>query len=313
MRKEEQVAAALDVYWTDPDEDSGGVTDGLDPEIVHAVQLLQHTLRPPKPSPAFLGQLRETLIEEAEGLTSTGSMGHQRRRLRSLGLQAAAAAVFLIGLLTITPVRDTVVHAAGGIVKVIQNMEAGLTDRQREATHQSAHERNNAYLRAFVAQHRDPHALPPVWIQTYAPPPPTLAAAVAASQMIVWGHVDAVTFAVNPSGGMPIETSRVRVQQTIKGTSSEDIAVTQLGGPVAHGSGGALAELVDNELALPGDDVVLLLQRASANEPWHTIAGGVYFVRHGAVTGQSSEYYHLSGEAVERFIAHLSATDGHGG
>jgi hypothetical protein len=63
--------------------------------------------------------------------------------------------------------------------------------------------------------------------------------------------VEAVEFAVNPSGGMPIATSRIRVHQTIKGASSEDIAVTQLGGPVAHRSGGALAELADNELALP--------------------------------------------------------------
>jgi len=312
MRREKQLGEALDVYWIDLDEGTGEITDVLDLEIVCTVQRLEHTLRPPKPRPVFLTELRQTLIDEAEALTSTGSIGHRPLRRRSLGMQFAAAAVLLTGLLTITPVRDTIVHAAGGIVKVIQNMEAGLTDRQREAIHQSAHERNNAYLRAFVAQHRDPRSLPPVWIQTYAPPPPTLAAAAVASQTIVYGQVEAVEFAVNPSGGMPIATSRIRVHQTIKGASSEDIAVTQLGGPVAHRSGGALAELADNELALPGDDVVLLLQRVSANERWHTIAGGVYFVRDGAVTSQSSEYYHLSGEPVERFVARLSATDGHG-
>ncbi len=88
--------------------------------------------------------------------------------------------------------------------------------------------------------------------------------------------------------------------------------MTQLGGPVAHGPGGALPEMVNNDLVLRGDDVVLLLQRVSAKARWHTNAGGVYSVRHGAVTGQSSKYCHLSRERVERFMARLVTINGNG-
>lgn len=69
---------------------------------------------------------------------------------------------------------------------------------------------------------------------------------------------------------------------------------------------------MNNGRVLPGDVGVLLLQQVSAKATWHTIAGGDYFVRHGAVTGQSSEYYHLSGERIEGFVAPLVTIDGNG-
>jgi hypothetical protein len=218
------------------------------------------------------------------------------------------AAVLLISVVTVTPLRSLGAYAQSGIIKAFHNVEAGLTDQQRESIHQAAHERNNAYLHAFVSQHRDPRALPPIWTQTYAPPPSTLAAAARSAQIIVYGRVQSITFAVNPSGGMPIAISQIRVERAIKGEASRVMRVTQFGGPVAYGSGGALAEMENNELILSGDNVVLLLQRSSNSDSWQTMAGGVYFVRDGIMTSQSSEYYHVSGVPVEHFIHQLSTT-----
>ncbi len=84
------------------------------------------------------------------------------------------------------------------------------------------------------------------------------------------------------------------------------VTVTQLGGPVAHGQGGALAELDADELILPGDQVVLLLTQPVAGGSLRTVqGGGVYFVRNGAMAGESSEFYKVKGESLDQFIGEL--------
>ena len=198
-------------------------------------------------------------------------------------------------------------QAIGQSGKAAPNPEAGLTDSQREAIHAAAHARNAAYLANFVAQHRDPHSLPVVWVDDWAAPPPTLQAAARAAQVIVLGQVLGVDFAENPSGGLPIATTRVQVARAIKGQAPSVVSVTQLGGPVAQAQGGALAELSSDELVLPGDQVVLLLTRPSAGGPLRTVTGGgVYFIRGGVIAGESGEFYKVTGQSADQFIAELT-------
>jgi len=197
----------------------------------------------------------------------------------------------------------------GQVGKGSHNDEAGLSDSQREAIHSAAHAHNDAYLRNFVAQRQDPHALPVVWVESWATPPVTLKAAAQSAQMIVQGKVLSVDFSSNPSGGLPIATARVQVTKTVKGQATSIVAVTQLGGPVAHGQGGALAELDVDELILSGDQVVLLLTQPSAGGNMRTMqGGGVYFVRNGAIAGESSDFYKVRGESLDQFIGELVAT-----
>jgi len=190
--------------------------------------------------------------------------------------------------------------------KAPHNAEAGLSDSRRESIHAAAHAQNDAFLRSFVAQHQDPHSLSVIWVPSWAAPPATLKAAAQTAQTIVQGKVLGVDFASNPSGGMPIATARVQVARTVKGQAPSMVTVTQLGGPVAHGQGGALAELDADELILPGDQVVLLLtQPVAGGSPRTVQGGGVYFVRNGAMAGESSEFYKVKGESLDQFIGEL--------
>jgi hypothetical protein len=199
-------------------------------------------------------------------------------------------------------------QSIGHVGKTAPNAEAGLSDAQREAIHAAAHAQNNAYLATFVARHQDPHSLPVIMVGSYAAAPATLQAAARAAQTIVQGKVLNVDFAPNPSGGMPVATAHVQVARTVKGQALSTVAVTQLGGPVAHGQGGALAVLDSDELVLPGDQVVLLLTQPIAGGPIRTVAGGgVYFVRNGAVAGESSEAYQVTGQSADQLISELAA------
>jgi hypothetical protein len=197
---------------------------------------------------------------------------------------------------------------ANGAGKVPNNPDAGLTDAQRAAEVAATHAANDQFLRNFVAQHGNPHSLPVIRVGTWAAPPPTLAAAASRAQTIVHGTVQDVTFVPNPSGGLPIATAHVQVLETIKGQASQVISVGQLGGPVAQKTGGALAELDSDELVLPGDEVVLLLQPTGSSGVSRTVlGGGVYFVRNGVVTGESSEQYKLNGGSVQKLLDALRA------
>jgi hypothetical protein len=122
--------------------------------------------------------------------------------------------------------------------------------------------------------------------------------------VIVRGIVERTTFEVNPSGGLPIATSTVRVLSVQKGVVETNvIVVRQSGGPMAQEVDGALAQLDTGELILPGDDVVLLLRRGDRGyspEP----ATGVYFVRDGRTYAQALNPFgnELAGQPVVTLI-----------
>lgn len=169
------------------------------------------------------------------------------------------------------------------------NPWAEKSDTERQADVDAAHKRNDEYLRAFIASEQDPRSLPVIEINSYAAPLADLSAAVAAADVIVRGVVEDTTFEVNPSGGLPIMVSTVRIASVDKGTSGGSIiAVRQLGGPVAQPEGGAFARLENDEPILPGDDVILFLQRASAGHYTPQPGTGVYFVKGGRIYAEEA-------------------------
>ena len=158
--------------------------------------------------------------------------------------------------------------------EVAGNPEAGLSDAQREALHQAAHDRNDAFLQRFVASRQDPHSLPVVQVETYAVPPATLAQALAAASVVIEGRVSAVDFASNPSGGMPFATATVAVVRTLRGAAAPaTVVVRQSGGPVAQGDGGGLAQFDVDPLLLPGDHDFLLLTAMGTTGQFRTVPG----------------------------------------
>lgn len=141
--------------------------------------------------------------------------------------------------------------------KVGVDPNKGLSTAQRQAIVDQAHARNNQFLQKF---HGDPHTLPVVEVSTYAAPPTSLSQADSASTLILIGRVQGVTFSSNPSGGMPRAISTIVVERVLKGTpTSLLITVSQLGGPVAQGQGGALAQFDTDKLLLGGDHVLVML------------------------------------------------------
>jgi hypothetical protein len=158
------------------------------------------------------------------------------------------------------------------------NPWVGLTDAQKQKVVDATHERNAAFLRDFVRRHGDPRTLPVIKVQSEGIGPATLRQAVAEAQVIVRGKVMNTSFAVNPSGGMPVATAAVATLQVVRGVVPATFQVRQLGGPVAQYAGGALLELDVDPLLLPGDDVILLLRRGP-DGTLRTLAGdGVLYV-----------------------------------
>jgi hypothetical protein len=192
----------------------------------------------------------------------------------------AAAGVALIALLAVGAVfpqtRDTAlafIEKGAGI-----NPWAGLTDAQKQKSVDATHERNAAFLRDFVRRNGDPRTLPVIKVQSEGIPPATLRQAVADAQVIVRGKVTRTSFAVDPSGGMPLATASVATLQVVQGNVPATFEVRQLGGPVAQYAGGALEELDVDAVLLPGDDVILLL-RHGPDGSLRTLPGdGVLYV-----------------------------------
>jgi hypothetical protein len=162
------------------------------------------------------------------------------------------------------------------------NPWADKSDAERQADVDAAHKRNDEYLVAFIASKQDPRSLPVIEIDSYAAPLADLSSSVEAADVIVRGMVEDTTFEVNPSGGLPVMVSTVRIASVDKGTVTAGVvSVRQLGGPVAQPDGGAFARLDNDEPILPGDDVILFLQRASAGQYTPQPGTGVYFVKDG--------------------------------
>lgn len=179
----------------------------------------------------------------------------------------------LLGCLTIGAAAASAMSTAGPH-KPQPSPRAGLAGQQLAAIVAQAHARNARYLHDFVAQRRDPRSLPVIEVQTFAPAPLTLKQALSQATLVVHATVRTVTFQANPGGGMPLATATVDVLQVAKGRPAPVLTVLQLGGPVAEGTGGALAQLDTDPLLLPGDDVLLLLQPSpAAPGPYRTVYG----------------------------------------
>ncbi|HCF99717.1 MAG TPA: hypothetical protein DEV93_04145 [Chloroflexi bacterium] len=186
--------------------------------------------------------------------------------------------------------------------------EPWLNTSEQQAEVNAAHAANNQFLHEFEAQHRDPHSLPTVWIESWATAPVTLNLAAQNADLIVHGRVGNVAFAPNPSGGMPLSTAVVRVIGVVKGQPPQSVTVDQMGGPVAQKPNGALVQFDKAPLLLPGDEVVLLLRRGATGEPLHEVYGaGAYFVHSGAITGENAERYGVSGQSLTQFLHTLAA------
>lgn len=161
--------------------------------------------------------------------------------------------------------------------KIITNPEEGMSDAQREAMHQAAHDRNAAFLASFVASHTDPHTLGVVEVPTYGGTDPTsLPEALAMSSAVVEANVESVTYESSSSGGMPTSFARISVLKTLRGQAPATTTVVQSGGPVAQGSGGALAEFDVDPLILPNDHAYLMLRAVPGVTGFATVpAAGV--------------------------------------
>ena len=140
-------------------------------------------------------------------------------------------------------------------------------------------------------------------VSTWSPGSPSLGSAAIQASVIVHGFVQTVHFVGNPSGGMPQMTASIGVRDVGKGSvAGTTIVVRQSGGPVARpGNRGALVRLEDEELILPGDEVVLLLTRSQGPTPEYqpVYGAGVQFVRSGKFSGESAKRYGVDGESFE--------------
>jgi hypothetical protein len=212
----------------------------------------------------------------------------------------------LIGCLTVGAGAGAAMSAAGPH-KPQPSPGASLTDRQLEAIVAQAHARNVRYLHEFVAQRRDPHTLPVIEVQTFAPAPLTMKQALSQATVVVHARVRTVTFQASPGGGMPLAAATVDVLQTAKGRPAPTVTVLQLGGPVAEGAGGALAQLDTDPLLLPGDDVLLLLQPSpAAAGVYRTVTGaGVNKITGGIVRAQDGNPFgaQITGRSVPGLLA----------
>ncbi len=191
--------------------------------------------------------------------------------------------------------------AGGGYTKQPSNPWAGLTDAQRQADVDQAHARNVRYLQDFEARHGDPRSLPVIKVSTWQGPAPSLGSAAGQASAIVHGGVQSVRFVADPNGNLPQMIATVAVRDVGKGSvAGSTISVRQPGGPVAQPGGhGALVRLEEEELVLPGDEVVLLLTRSATSDPeYRAVYGaGIQFIRGGRFAGEAAERYGVAGQA----------------
>jgi hypothetical protein len=209
-----------------------------------------------------------------------------RRMLGLIGITAGCALVFGLSI--------AFASAQG---KVPSNPWAGLTDQQKQDQVDAVHAANVRYLQSFEASHRDARTLPVIRLDTWQAPPRSMGAAVTQASLIMHGQVKSVHFIADPTGNLPQMTATVAVADVGKGSAHTTITVRQIGGPVAQPGGkGALVELADEPLMLPGDEVVLLLKEASDGVEYRAVYGaGVQFIKNGKLAGEQSAKYGIKG------------------
>jgi hypothetical protein len=123
--------------------------------------------------------------------------------------------------------------------------------------------------------------------------------------------VKSTTFQVNPSGGLPVATSVLKVERVLKGqNAAPDVVVRQLGGPVAHFSGGALAELDNDRLLLPNDHVLVMLTQGGSGIYFTVAAAGVNEIRSdGKLAAEDSNPFAaaVNGKTVDQLASLIAA------
>jgi len=236
----------------------------------------------------------------------------ERSRRRS-GLRLFWGLAFFL----ITLAFGVSIAIAGPAGKSPFNPWAGLSDDQKQAIVDKTHAQNARYLQDFEARRGDPRSLPIIKVSTYEPPSASVEKAASQALVIVHGHVGEVHFISNPNGGMPRMLATVTVTHVGKGSVGATILVSQSGGPVAQPGGkGAIVELEYEHLALPNDEVLLLLTPVQGTNPaeYRTMYGpGVLVVQNGQFSGESAKRYGLDQrnfEAVWRSLIDGSLTRG---
>jgi hypothetical protein len=212
----------------------------------------------------------------------------------------ASAAVLVVGTLI---AAFAIEAAATQPAKQPGDPWAGLSDQQKQALVDETHAKNVKFLEDFQAKHGDPRSLRVITLSGFQGPPASMGAAAAKAEIIMNGKVESVHFTADPTGNLPHMSAVVRVSKIGKGSlSSSSVVVSQLGGPVAQLDGkGALVRLDGEELVLPGDDVLLLLNASGPVLPqYRTVYGaGVLFLRNGRALGEAAKRYGLDGQASE--------------
>jgi hypothetical protein len=119
---------------------------------------------------------------------NSGSRKRRHRPALGIAVIVVAAATAAIGVTAIASIVASDKHMV--------DPWARLTDQQKQAVVDQAHQRNVQYLNDFEARHGDPRSLSVIKISTYQPGSMTVGVAVAQADAIVRGHVDA--FALLP-------------------------------------------------------------------------------------------------------------------
>lgn len=220
----------------------------------------------------------------------------------------ASSAVVGVAVASTILIVSAAVHEAG---KTPFNPLAGLTDQQKQSMVDQAHQRNIQFLNDFESRHKDPRTLPIIKIDTFQPPAQSLGQGAINATSIVHGHVDAVDFVADPSGGMPRAIATVTVVSVGKGSAGSRIYVFQQGGPVATPDGrGALVEFTDDQLLMPGDDALLLLTLPAGSTQYRPVYGPGVLTTQGAVLhGDSAKRYGVDGRGFQEVWSTL--TDPH--
>jgi hypothetical protein len=227
----------------------------------------------------------------------------QKARLRTRWFVSSAALVIIP---TLTIAFSTIATGAQG--KSPANPWARLTPQEKQRVVDETHAQNVKFLNDFQTRGGDAHNLPAIKISAWRTPPKSIGAAAAQAEFIMHGRVLSVHFVANPSGGIPQMTAFVQIVDVGKGSiAGTSIVLRQVGGPVSQPGGrGGLVRLDGEELALPGDEVVLFLNRSNAPLPEFVAVygAGIQFVKNGRMFGETAQRYGV----VSRNFAELWKT-----
>lgn len=194
------------------------------------------------------------------------------------------------------------------------NPDAGLTDANRNAKYNAMRSEFDAHYAQWLAaldlSQLDLGALPHSEINSFhRGPVGDITAAAAAADVIVTGSV--THLALGSSGS----TATVVVDRLLKGTASREVLVRQAGGlrPAPDWKEVIVADSSAAPTLLPGDSVLLLLQRSSGDE--YEVQGytGTYLLKNGTVVpveGNPSASAMQGKTAAEAVSAILAAVGG---